>query len=87
MASPGEYCPRYRTLFCARELEGGRLGPNEYVSCVGSLEAFCVGFNFNPNCYPTQRRAESCLAALQDRGRFALPVESLPECNYCGGGV
>jgi hypothetical protein len=85
LASPGDFCTRYRTWFCARELQGGRINAAEYTNCANGIATYCASFTFGM-CVPTQRRADSCISAMSDMGRVGTPSTLIPECNFCDNG-
>jgi hypothetical protein len=85
LAAPGAFCEQYRTWFCVRELQGERINEAEYTNCANGIPTFCAAFSFGM-CRPTQRRADSCIAAMRDPGRVSTPSSMIPECNFCDSG-
>ncbi len=88
LADPAEFCEAYRTYFCARELNGGRLPVTEYANCTrrtgtGGPYAYCTGFSF-PCETPTQKSADACIRAL-DQTPVEVPTADVAQCNFCGG--
>lgn len=93
LAGAADFCERYRTYYCARELMGGRLPASEYQACIqrtgpnsGDPFTYCSRFAFTPGCEPSQRTADACIDALA-RTDVSVRSDDIQQCDFCGGGV
>lgn len=92
LADAAMFCEAYRTYYCARELNGGRLPLAEYPACIqrtgmGGPYTYCTGFSFMTGCEPSQRSADACIRALEQATDVSIPTGNIAQCDFCGGGV
>ena len=80
-------CSEWRAWDCVRDRSRGDLADDdELQACVDAENQACMDIGDWPlDCqpFPTMRAVNNCVEQLQRADMVNVPLEELPECDFC----